>query len=238
MLVDDFSTDQTPEIALAAGSKVRFFQHAMDVASGFAGQRNIAIENTQSTWILHMDIDERVSPALAQEIIQVIQLSYNGYRYRRLNYFLHRPMRGGGLQYWNNPQLARNGHHHFKNAIHEVCVVEGAVGQLQHPMLHLNDTDYLERMRKSFQYCQLEATKLLQSGKRVHTIDLILQPIITFTKLYFLRQGFRDSTPGIIFALHSADATFRAYALAWDEQNRILRESLEAELSAQWKQKR
>ena len=139
---------------------------------------------------------------------------------------------------WNKPQLARRAHHSYVGKIHEHPVVEGApntIGQLKGQMWHLNDDGYYERMRKSFQYCKLEADKLLATGKQVSSVSILVQPILEFIKRYIVKQGFRDGTAGLIAALHSACAIFRTHALVWDKQNQISRESLELQLSEQWK---
>ena len=52
-----------------------------------------------------------------------------------------------------------------------------------------------------------------------------------FLKKYFYKKGFLDGTPGLISALHSATAVFRAHALVWDRQNRISRAELERQVS-------
>jgi glycosyltransferase involved in cell wall biosynthesis len=226
ILVDDGSTDNTVPLARAAGPKVKVIEQPMQPEEGFAGQRNRGIQEATADWLLHMDIDERVPPELAAEIQQAIwEPGRDGFRYRRLNFFLHRPMYGGGWNRWNRVQLARRGKHHFRNPVHEECIVEtsaSGIGQLQHPMWHLNDENYRERMRKSFQYCQIEAEELMHQ-QRVHWYHLLLMPLKAFVKVYIARAGFRDGTPGLLIALHGACAHFRTYALIWDEQHRLPR---------------
>ena len=158
IIVDDGSTDSTKEIILSFGTKVKLVEQKMDIQNGgFAEQRNHGIKAATADWLLHMDIDERITPSFAREIKNAIQdTQFNAYRYRRLNFFLHRPMKGGGLQDWNNPQLARRGFHRFENSVHETCIVDGmpaSIGQLRYKMWHLNDESYLERMNKSMVYC-------------------------------------------------------------------------------------
>jgi glycosyltransferase involved in cell wall biosynthesis len=238
VLVDEFSTDRTLQIARAAGDRVRLIQRRRDAHDGFAGQRNAGIAIARSEWLLHVDIDNRVPPALACEIMDAIRATdKNGFKYRRLNFFLHRRMRGSGLHRWNQPWLARNGKGRFRNIVHEECVVEGApasLGQLRTPMWHLNDDGYPERMRKSTQYCELEAEKLLKKGRRARGYDFILRPLMVIVRRYLLDGAHRDGIPGLIATLHSADAAFRIYALVWDAQNRIARGSLERELRESW----
>lgn len=240
VIVDDGSTDDTVEIARTAGRKVKVLQRKMSDEDGFAGQRNAGISAATSDWLLNMDIDERVPPTLAAEIETVLSdTTLNAFRYSRLNFFMHRPMKAGGWCSWNNPQLARRNCHRYANKVHERCEVDGepaSIGQLTHKMWHLNDDGYQERMRKSFQYCQMEAEKLLAKDATIRHYDLLLKPLIEFGKKYIWRQGFRDGTPGLISAIHSACAIFRAYALAWDEQNYISRNRLEQQLQEMWEQ--
>jgi glycosyltransferase involved in cell wall biosynthesis len=237
VLVDDSSTDRSREIALAAGEKLRLVDHPM-TDGGFGEQRNVGIRHATSEWLLHMDVDERITPALAREIRETIsRTNLNAFRYRRLNFFMHRPMRGGGWGGWNNPQLARAGVHRFVNTLHEQCVVDGApgaIGQLAAQMWHLNDESYMERLSKSNQYCHLEAQKLVAEGHNPQWRHLVLLPVAHFMKTYFLRRGFRDGMPGLIAAVHSASAVFRTHAIAWDLKNGIPRDQLERSLQQLW----
>jgi (heptosyl)LPS beta-1,4-glucosyltransferase len=239
VIVDDGSTDRTVEIAQATGNTVRVIERKKELESGFAGQRNIGLQAAQSDWLLNMDIDERVTPELAQEIkLASSDAKLNAFRYRRLNYFLHRPMKAGGWSSWNNPQLARRGYHRYVNKVHERCVVDGApdsVGQLKGVMWHLNDESYKERMAKSFQYCLLEAEKMIACKTRLTGFKIITLPLIEFIKKYVFKRGFLDGTPGLVAAMHSSCAMFRACALTWDEQNRIQRDTLERALREMWK---
>lgn len=230
VIVDDGSTDTTRQIAEAVGDTVRFVTRKMD-EGGFAAQRNAGIAAASGRWILNLDCDERLSPELAEELRATLPGSnLNAYRYRRLNYFLHRPMRHGGWNGWNRPQIARRGKHCFEGRLHEACIIEGGAamtGQLTGPMHHLNDFDLVQRFSKSAQYTALEADRIAALG-RIRTRDLWWRPLREFSKKYIAQQGFRDGTPGLIAAAHSATAVFRAYALGWDRQNGIDRETLEA----------
>lgn len=238
VLVDDGSTDRTAAIASEAGPKVRFLEHPMTEDAGFGGQRNFGLDQATGDWVLHMDVDERVPPDLAAEMLEAIcSPDRNGFRYYRRNFFLHRPMGWGGWRTWNHPQLARRGSHRFVNRIHEQCIVDGApstIGQLRAEMWHLNDDGYSERLRKSFQYCHIEATKLVEAGTKVTPGRILWSPLREFLKIYLARQGFRDGVPGLISAIHSACAAFRAEALAWDQQNPLHRADLERQLQSAW----
>lgn len=237
VLVDDNSTDNTRQIAKEAGETLRLIDHPMS-EGGFAEQRNVGIAHARSEWLLHMDVDERVPPTLAREIRDSISRTHlNAFRYRRLNFFMHRPMRGGFWRGWNNPQLARAGSHKFVNRLHEQCVVDGApekVGQLTEEMWHLCDESYLERLSKSNRYCQMDAQKLIAGGSRVRWTHLLVLPMVEFMRTYLFKRGFRDGVPGLIGALHAASAIFRTRAIAWEMQNSVSRTELERAIARLW----
>jgi glycosyltransferase involved in cell wall biosynthesis len=232
VLVDDGSTDDSVEIARRAGGWVRIVSHRMDEVQGFAGQRNIGLAAATGDWVLHMDCDERVPDDLFDEIARALpDTGLNAFRYRRLNYFLHRPMRYGGWASWNRPQLARRGTHRFEGRIHEACIVDGgdeAIGQLSAMMHHLNDPDLAYRFSKSARYVEMEADKLRETGRRIGIADLTLAPAMVWLKKYILQRGLLDGIPGLIAANHSATSEFRTRALVWDWQNRIDRGELES----------
>lgn len=231
ILVDDGSTDGTHQIAAAAGERVKLIDHPMTKEGGFAGQRNAGIEAASGDWLIHLDCDERITAALRAEIQQKTgEPALNALRYRRLNYFMHRPMRHGGWETWNRPQIARAGAHRFTGVVHETCEIDGGdsmIGQLDAVMHHLNDHSFSQRLAKSTQYSQMEADKLIASGQLVSGGSLVTRPFVEFVKKYIIQQGFRDGVPGLVAAIHSATSIFRIRALAWDHQHKISRQTLE-----------
>lgn len=236
VIIDDMSEDASARIATSEGGRVRFIRHPMR-AEGYAGQRNAGIDAATGDWLLHLDCDERVTAALAREIRERLpQADVDAFRYRRRNYFLHRPMRHGGWASWNHPQLARRGAHRFVGALHERCRVDGGearIGQLEARIAHLNEASFEDRLAKSMRYVAMEAEALSQSGERVGGASLVVRPLVEFAKRYLLQRGFLDGVPGLIAALHSATAIFRTRALVWDRQNAIPRDALERQVAGE-----
>lgn len=238
VIIDDGSTDRTPALIRELAPNAIYKSEPMDPETGFGGQRNRGIDAATADWLLHMDIDERVTPALAREIRESIACAdFNAYRYRRLNFFLHRPMHTGGWQHWNNAQLARRGAHRFVNRVHEEVVVDGGdakTGQLRGEMWHLNDRDYVERVGKNLRYMQMTGDEILARGTVVRWYHLLLYPLYRALRSYFVEGGFRQGTTGLVFALYTFSSTFNWYAYAWDKQRRIPRAELERQLVEQW----
>ena len=68
LVVDSFSTDATQ--AIAEQMNARFIQHPFN---GFASQRNFAQSIAAYDWVFFVDADERVTPELRDEILELMQ---------------------------------------------------------------------------------------------------------------------------------------------------------------------
>lgn len=239
VIVDDGSTDTTRELCANAGPKVHFMEAKRSDGEYFSHQRNKGIAAAKSDWLLHMDIDERVTPELSDEIQTAIGRSdIDGYRFRRLNYFMHRPMRGGGWQDWNLIHLARREKFHFGGMFHESCHLEAPdarVGQLENRMHHFNEDSFEKRLRKSHVYMEEVIAGIEDRSKKVNGASILMATLKEFLKKYFYKKGFLDGTPGMISAIHSATAIFRAYSVVWSRQNLVDREALEMEFKNKWR---
>lgn len=238
IVVDDGSTDSTKDICENAGAKVRFLEARRSVGEYFSHQRNKGIVVAKSDWLLHMDIDERVTPELADEICRAIQnRDKDGYRFGRVNYFMHRRMLGGGWQDWNQIHLARRKKLRFGGMFHESCNLdapESRVGQLKNRMLHFNEESFEKRLKKSHVYMEELIAEIESRSRRITGCQIIVATLREFAKKYIYKMGFLDSTPGIVSAIHSATSVFRAYAVVWSRQNAIERTVLELELKDKW----
>ena len=96
-VVDSFSTDETVRIAGEHGARV--VQRAF---AGYADQFNWALTrlDADTGWVLRVDADEYLSPALAAEIrerLPALDAGINGVAFRRLVIFQGRTIRFGGV---------------------------------------------------------------------------------------------------------------------------------------------
>ena len=60
LVIDDFSTDKTKEIAESLGARV--IQHGMN--GDWGKQQTFAIKNARYEWVLFVDADERISKSV------------------------------------------------------------------------------------------------------------------------------------------------------------------------------
>ena len=231
IIIDDGSTDKTKEIASKYSSKVQFINSKRKKGEYYSDQRNKGIDLAKSDWLLHMDIDERVPKVLSSEILNSISSNkYDAYRFKRLNYFFHRPMKGGGWADWNLVHLAKRDVFRFGGMFHETIelkIKNDRIGQLKNKMHHFNDSSYLERLRKSMTYQEEVILNLEEQKVVVNFYNMIKAMVKEFIKKYFYKKGFLDGTPGFISAFHATFSIFKAYTLLWEKQNKVQRDHLE-----------
>ncbi len=197
LVVDSGSTDQTAEIAARAGARV-VTQQFRD----FAEQRNFALSLVTTPWVLFVDADERVSPELAAEVCRATAAGYAGYWVPRKNLILGRWVRGGG--WWPDYQLrlfrVGLGRYDPDWPVHEVVRIEGPVGRLENPLVHINYTTVGEVFAKQAQYARLEALRLARRGVRPRLHRFITFPVREFYRRFVSLRGYRDGWVGLLLA--------------------------------------
>lgn len=209
IVVDQFSTDGTADIARGLGAQV--FEEPW---KGFAQQKNSAIEKASGRWILSIDADERLTTQLRREIEEVVscETNINGYYIARRNYFCGRWIRHGGWYPDYNLRFFRKGFGQFQERmVHEKVMVEGAVGYLKNALEHYtynSVSEYIVRMEK---YSTLAAMEIRKEGRWSRWHNLSLRPLFTFLNIYLLRMGFLDGSKGFFLAVSYAYYTFLKY---------------------------
>ena len=220
VVLDSGSTDDTLQIASAAGARV-----LIEPWKGFGAQKNAAIAHAAGDWVLSLDADEEVSPALAAEIQALLagRPAFAAYRIPRLNHFLGSPLRHGG--YWPDPKLRlfRRGAARFEErAVHESMQSNEPVGLLNHPLIHRcypTLTEYIEHMNR---YSTAGAQMLVSSGRVGRSWmwlawNAALNPAATFLYNYLFRLGFLDGRAGLLQHLNHSVYIHWKYAKAWEQ---------------------
>jgi len=146
IVIDSHSTDGTADLAGALGVEVVQFAHA----GGYPKKRQWALDTLplDTEWILLLDADEEVPPALWAEIEFAIAdpKAANGYLITKGFHFLGRRFRFGGFSF-AAVLLLRRGKARFEQLVddpaggldmevHERLIVEGPVGALRTPLVH------------------------------------------------------------------------------------------------------
>lgn len=208
VIVDGTSSDKTVEIAKEFGAKVLI----KDNPPIFHINKQKAIDMATKDWILQLDADERVTPALAKEITAVINddsKKENGYWIPRKNWFLGRFLMKGGVYPDYTLRLYKNGKGRLPmKDVHEQAVVEGVTGYLTEPLLHFADPYFRRYLMRFNRYTTLIAKELQEKRTKKNFLTslkyLIALPVWWFFLVYIRHKGFMDMWQGFVFAFFSA----------------------------------
>ena len=234
IVYDSLSTDETLELAAAAGAKI--VQREFDV---FSRHKNWALDNIDFAhdWILIVDADERATAKLAAEIAGIIEdpAAADGYYIARQNIFQGKWIRHAGMYPDWQLRLFRRGRARYEDRIvHEHMIVEGRTGFLRNHFIH-HDFKGVERyLERHNHYASLEAVeihRMLRDAPGAHRIiagdlsargparrraikhfayrRLPLRAFLIFLYMYVWKRGFLDGRIGFRYCLLRAFYEFQ-----------------------------
>lgn len=210
LVVDSGSEDDTVAIAQAHGARV-VHQDWL----GFGPQRNFTTTRCSHDWILVLDADEYLTPALAAELQQrlpeLMASDAPAAWLRRRTIYMGAPMR------WYRPavgermaRLYHRGRARWSDArVHESLRFDGAAPTLRAPFNHVNNPTLAHKQLKVLRYAELKCRDWLDRGRPVRMWQTPLVFALAFLKDYVFRLAMFDGWRGFIIA-HTA-ASYAIY---------------------------
>ncbi len=212
LIIDDNSQDRTVEIAKKMGAKV--FVHSLE--NDFSKQRNYGLAKAKGEWVLFIDADERVSSALAREIIfRVSENKYNGFFVKRVDTIWGRRLRFGEAGSAWRIRLGRKTAGKWIGVVHEGWFIDKKVGELANELNHFPHQSMGEFLKEINYYTKLRANELNEKRVTVKWYDIILYPEFKFLQNFIFKLGFMDGLPGLIFALMMSFHSFLVRGKLW-----------------------
>ncbi|OGS41166.1 MAG: hypothetical protein A2506_00720 [Elusimicrobia bacterium RIFOXYD12_FULL_66_9] len=209
VVVAEDTADRTEEVARAAGATV--LRRRFD---DYARQRQASLEAATGEWCLWIDPDERVTPALAEQIRSALAApaTVDGYDIPFEVRFLGRTLRWGGLGGESHLRLFRRDRSRFiGGSLHEGIAVDGPLGRLHGVMVHEPYRDISDYLSKLDRYTTLAAQKRFADGKRFRPYHHLILPWEFFART-ILKMGLLDGYPGMVWAGLSAYHSWLKYA--------------------------
>lgn len=213
LVADSGSTDGTLQLAHALADRVIEREFVCD--SDF---KNWAIPQAAHGWVLVLDADERISPALAAEIRQVLTqpAEHDGYAIAFRTFMLGHELRHGGWSSTTSIRLFRRNCRYQTLRVHaDIDLPPRQVGKLQHKLLHYTYWSLEQYLEKFNRYTTAAARDAAQARVKPSVLRLLTHPPAHFVKVYFLRGGILDGVPGLMMATLSTYYRFVKYAKLW-----------------------
>jgi len=193
VFLDSGSTDRTLEIAQRFG--VNLYRQPW---LGYSEQKNVALDLARGEWILSLDGDEVMTPALVAEIRHTmsagIPADVNGFKIPRVLFIGDAPVRHGGFYPDAQLRLIRKGKGRFRpRTVHESIRVEGKAVQLKNDLLHYAYKDVEQFEQTMDRYARLSAQHYFEQEHqrwRGSPLNEIVLPLWTLFYRQVVRLGF------------------------------------------------
>jgi glycosyltransferase involved in cell wall biosynthesis len=218
VVVDSHSADETVSLAQRYGARV-----VVHDWEGYSAQRNYAAAIAANDWILAIDADERVPPALAAEIQRIMHegTDVGGFRMPRCSHYLGRWIRG--TDWYPDYQLRlydrRVGSFNGKRVHESVELKHGRPATLDNGLQHYPYRDISDHVISIDHYTTLAAEEWFSEGRRTNPLDVVVHPPAAFLRNYVLRRGFLDGTAGFLISILNSYYVFLKILKLWELQH-------------------
>lgn len=217
IVIDCGSNDKTVEIAKKLEAKV--YHREFD---NFANQKNYALSKVTGDWILSLDADEQISPALAKEIKKAIESKeYVGYLISRKNFILGKEIKHSRWSPDRHIWLWKKEFGEWVGDVHEEVKVEGKVGTLSESKIHISHKTIDSFLKANNLYSSLEAESLFASGVKYSFWRMLWDCAFEFFIRYFYKRGFLDGSRGFVLAYIMGIYKLTVWVKIWELQKKI-----------------
>ncbi len=216
IVVDTNSTDSTVNIAKSFGATV-----LTEPWHGYGAQKNIAMAHAKGPWVLNIDADEVITPALKEEILREVSSAKpaQGYAIARKTYYLGRWIRYGGWYPNYVTRLCRKDTGRWTEpAVHEELRIDGECKRLAEPMEHYTFRTVAEQVRTNVRYAEQGAQELAKQDVHFSLFRLLVKPLSKFIETYIAKRGFLDGVAGFMISINAAHSMFMKQAFLYKDK--------------------
>lgn len=215
MVVDSFSTDNTVELAKKFTDFIvqRKYEYS-------ASQKNWAIPQATHEWILLVDADERVTPELKKEILELLKNPIDddivGFWIFRRNHFMGREVHYSG---WRNDKVIRL----FRKSkctyedkkVHSEIIGKGKIEFLKSKLSHNTYVSMDSHLAKLNRYAWWQAQDYNRTTGVLTPYHFVIKPFWSFFKHFIIQGGIRDGRVGLVISYLQGYSVFTRYVKIW-----------------------
>lgn len=211
IVVDSYSTDSTVEICKRYGCRV-----SQRRLAGFGAQRQYATSLASHSYVLAIDADEELSPALRESLLKLKEegAEHRVYAFSRLNFYCGYAVKHCG---WSPDVQIRLFDKRYANwnlrDVHERVIFRDSVSPevLEGEMLHYRCDTPEEYADTTLRHAHLEANAFKKEQGRISALTPLAKATRRFLHTYFSCGGVFDGAIGFAIARHHFKSTIRAF---------------------------
>jgi len=218
IVVDDFSADQTREIASKFTDMV--FKKKMEVEGT---HRNWAYSQAKHRWVLSLDADEMASDGLRDEMSKIMEgsIDVSAFSIPLRNYIGSYWVRYGG--WYPAGKVRFFDKYKFKyeeSSVHPRVFIDGKCGHLKGDIIHKGYPDFGHFMDSLNRQTTLEAEKWVEDKRKMSFARALRKANDRFFKTYLLKRGYKDGIVGFMVAFFAYLYQIMSYAKYWELKRR------------------
>jgi glycosyltransferase involved in cell wall biosynthesis len=215
------TTDDSAAIAQKFGAKVQTLPW-----QGYRDTKNAALQLAANPWVLSLDADEEVSPALRTALGQFFARndrdSFAGARFPRKVWFIDRWITHGDWYPDYSLRLIRRDRARWGGDafVHEKIECDGPIATLSGDLHHYSFPTLASHVAKINPFAELFVRQQQATGKRFSLGSAVVRPGWRFFRAYVLKRGFLDGYPGFYIAWATAFSAFVRYSRLYEAENK------------------
>jgi len=191
---------------------------------GYRDTKNAALDLVSHDWVLSLDADEEVSPALHAAITEFVARSdrdtFAGATFPRKVWFIDRWITHGdwypdySLRLFDCTKARWGGDAH----VHEKITVHGPIAKLRGDLHHYSFPTLSSHVGKINLFADLFLKQKIAQGRRFSAFSAVTHSIWRFLRAYIFRCGFLDGYPGFYIATATAFSAFVRYSRLYEHE--------------------
>jgi glycosyltransferase involved in cell wall biosynthesis len=217
------TTDDSETVAKSLGAVVCHLPW-----EGYRDTKNAALALAAQAWVLSLDADEEVSPALHASLVAFLARpdrdQFAGARFPRKVWFIDRWITHGDWYPDLSLRLLRRGHARWGGDafVHEKVECDGPVATLAGDLHHYSFPTLSSHVAKINPFADLFVQQRQSRGARFSVGAAVFRPFWRFFRAYVLRRGFLDGFPGFYIAWATAFGAFVRYSRLYEAEHQRL----------------
>ena len=214
------TTDGSDTVARQAGAVVHNLPW-----HGYRDTKNAALALAKQPWVLSLDADEEVSPALHASLTTFFSRAdydtFAGARFPRKVWFIDRWITHGDWYPDLSLRLLHVGRARWggDQFVHEKVECDGPVATLTGDLHHYSFPTLASHVAKINPFADLFVRQQQAKGGKFSVVAAVFRPFWRFFRAYVVKLGFLDGFPGFYIAWATAFGAFVRYSRLYEAEN-------------------